>query len=253
MTQPFIDLDERIDTIPGTDFSLIQKIDGTAFSIDTLLLADFVSFSPDMMSAADLGSGSGILAFLLKYRNKSLQVTGFELQEEFINLAKRNLELNSQFNDVFFENMDVREIPSRILPEAYDLVVSNPPYFQLGCGRLPAKTTRAQARHELNGTVKDFVEAASYMLPYGGRFCVIIPTSRHDEICKYLKDSNFGLKRKRFIIPKENEQPHLVMIEAERFYSGDCLIMPAATIHKLDNSFSDELKALFASGLKVYS
>ncbi|NLV94063.1 MAG: hypothetical protein GX031_05865, partial [Candidatus Riflebacteria bacterium] len=72
-----IDTDERIDTIPGTDFSLIQKIDGTAFSIDTLLLADFIDFPTNLLNIADLGSGSGILAFLMKYRNEKSAVTGF--------------------------------------------------------------------------------------------------------------------------------------------------------------------------------
>lgn len=253
MTAPFVDFDERLDTIPGTDFSLIQKIDGTAFSIDTLLLANFVQFTSEMMTAADLGSGSGILAFLLKYRNNGLQITGFELQKEFYELSNRNLEFNKQFEGLFFEEMDIRDIPARILPESYDLVVSNPPYFQLGNGRLPANPARAQARHELNGTVFNFVEAASYMLPYGGRFCVIIPTSRHDEICTYMAACKFGLKRKEFIIPKEGEESHLVMIEGEKFFSGECEEMMPITIHKKDNSFSDELQLLFSAGLKKYS
>ncbi len=253
MTAPFIDVDERLDTIPGTDFSLIQKIDGTAFSIDTLLLANFVQFTPEMLNAADLGSGSGILAFLLKYRNAVLQITGFELQKDFYELSNRNLELNKQFEGLFFESMDIRDIPARILPESYDLVVSNPPYFQLGNGRLPANPARAQARHELNGTVFNFVEAASYMLPYGGRFCVVIPTSRHDEICSYMAGCKFGIKRKEFIIPKEGEEPHLVMLEGEKFFGGEFEEMAPITIHKKDNSFSDELQILFSAGLKKYS
>ena len=253
MTAPFVDFDERLDTIPGTDFSLIQKIDGTAFSIDTLLLSNFVQFTPEMMTAADLGSGSGILAFLLKYRNIGLQITGFELQKEFYELSNRNLEFNKQFDGLFFEEMDIRDIPARILPESYDLVVSNPPYFQLGNGRLPANPARAQARHELNGTVFNFVEAASYMLPYGGRFCVIIPTSRHDEISTYMAACKFGIKRKEFIIPKEGEESHLVMLEGEKFFSGECEEMTPITIHKKDNSFSDELQMLFSAGLKKYS
>ncbi len=253
MTEPFIDVDERLDTIPGTDFSLIQKIDGTAFSIDTLLLADFVQFTPEMITAADLGSGSGILTFLLKYRNKDLQITGFELQKEFHELSNRNLKINNKFKGVFFESMDVRDIPSRILPESFDLIVSNPPYFQLGNGRLPVNRARAQARHELNGTVLNFVEAASYMLSYGGRFCLIIPVSRNDEISKYMVDCKFGIRRKKFIIPKEGENPHLVMLEGEKFYGGNTETLPSITIHKKDNSFSDELQILFSAGLKIYS
>lgn len=253
MNEPYIDTDERLDTIPGTNLKLIQKIDGTAFAIDTLLLANFVKFNKDMNTAADLGSGSGILAFLLKYRHPALQLTGFELQESFIELAGRNCLLNRQFSDVNFEQMDVRDIPARILPESYDLVVSNPPYFQAGSGRLPTRPGRAMARHELNGTIKDFVESATYLLPYSGRFCLIIPSSRFYEVVEYLKEGNFGLKRLQFVMPKEGEKSHLSLIDAERFYNGKHEPLPNITIHMADGSFSQELKDLFSIGLKPYS
>ncbi len=232
---------------------MIQKIDGTAFAIDTLLLANFVKFNKDMNTAADLGSGSGILAFLLKFRHQELQLTGFELQESFIDLAHRNGQLNRHFSGITFEQMDVRDIPARILPESYDLVVSNPPYFQAGSGRLPSRPGRAMARHELNGTVEDFVEAATYLLPYGGRFCMIIPSSRFYEVLEYLKKGNFGLKRLQFVIPKEGEKSHLALIDAERFYNGKHEPLPNIMIHMADGSFSQELKDLFSIGLKTYS
>jgi tRNA1Val (adenine37-N6)-methyltransferase len=250
MEKPFIDTDERLDTVPGTDLSLIQKIDGTAFAIDTLILANFVRFNPDMEFAADLGSGSGILSFLLKYRNPDIQVSGFEVQKEFHNLATRNLQMNNRYEGLTFELLDVREIPAKVLPESFDLVVSNPPYFPKGNGRLPTTPSRAMARHELNGTLRDFVEAATYMLSYGGKFCLIIPSNRFYEITEYLKNGNFGLKRLQFVIPKEGEQSHLSLIEAERFYNGKHEPMPNLLIHKADGSFSDELKSLFSSGLK---
>ena len=246
----FVDVDERLDTVAGTNLELIQKIDGTAFAIDTLLLANFVRFTTDMSFAADLGAGSGILSFLIKYRNPALQVTGFEIQESCYQLSKRNVELNSQFDGINFENMDVRDIPSRILPETYDLVVSNPPYFPKGNGRLPQRISRATARHELNGTLNDFIQAAVYMLPYGGRFCLVIPSSRFYETADCLKGCNMGLRRLQFVHPKENEQSHLVLIESERFYNGRHEAMPAITIHMADGSFSPEMNHLFTAGLK---
>lgn len=245
----FIDTDERLDTVPGTDLKLIQKIDGTAFAIDTLLLANFIRFNQDMSTAADLGSGSGILSFLLKYRKPSLQVTGFELQEEFYQLSLRNVELNKSFTGLSFEHMDIRDIPARILPESYDLVVSNPPYFPKGNGRLPQRPGRAMARHELNGTLKEFVESAVYMLPYGGRFCLVLPSSRFYEVVEYLKAGNMGLKRVQFVHPKEGEQSHLSIIESERFFNGKHEAMPSITIHLADGSFSPEMQHLFKAGL----
>lgn len=244
-----LDTDERLDTIAGTDFSLIQKIDGTAFTIDTLLLANFVDFNNNVRVAADLGTGSGILAFFLKYRNSNISITGYEIQEEFYNLAVRNSEINPQFTGMAFENADIRDIPSRCLPESFDLVVSNPPYFPAGNGRLPTRQSRAFARHELNGTLKDFVEAASYMLPINGTFCVVIPTSRFYEICKYYKECDFGISRLQFVMPKDKEKSHLVLIEAKKGYKEKHKAMPNITIHKANGEYSDELNELFRLGL----
>jgi tRNA1(Val) A37 N6-methylase TrmN6 len=252
MEQSLIDVDERLDTIPGTDLKLIQKIDGTAFAIDTLLLANFVRFTPDMQTAADLGSGSGILAFLVKYRHSGLAITGYELQEDLVELSQRNCHLNKQFDNLSFEKLDVRDIPAHILPETCDLVVSNPPYFAAGSGRLPVRPGRASARHELNGTLKDFIEAASYLLPYGGRFCFITPSSRFYEVLEYFKPCNFGLRRLQFVLPKEGEQSHLALIEVERFFNGKHQPLPNITIHMADGGFSTELNQIFSVGLKKY-
>jgi tRNA1Val (adenine37-N6)-methyltransferase len=248
MTQnhPHLGHDERLDTIAGTDFSLIQKIDGTAFSIDTLLLANFITPSSGN-NAADLGSGSGILSFLLGFRYPSLQITGFELQRELYELSLRNLELNPAFTSMAFENQDVRDIPARFFPETFDLVASNPPYFPAGSGRIPQKTSRANARHELNGTLADFIEAAAYLLSYGGSLYLVLPRSRFDEAVKLFKALNLGLKRLRQIIPKEGEKPHLVLIEAEKFYNGTVTELPSLAIHLANGDYGNEIKRLLQS------
>ncbi len=249
MQNPFLDTDERLDEVVGTDLKLIQKIDGTAFAIDTLLLAEFVPLSKSISRIADLGSGSGILAFMLKYRDPSLSITGIEIQEEFHQLARRNLDLNPRLINMDFELIDVREIPSRMLPESFDLVVMNPPYYPKGSGRLPERPGRAAARHELNGTLADFIGAAAYLLSYGARLVMIIPAERFYEACELFRNVQFGMRRVRFVIPKEGQPAHLVLIEAERFYNGPHDPVPNLTIHLADGRFSDEVDRLFKTGL----
>ncbi len=250
MTDVFIDTDERLDVVVGTDLRLIQKIDGTAFAIDTLLLARFVRLGKEITRVADLGSGSGILAFLLKYRQPALEVVGFEVQPEFDDLARRNLQLNPQMTGLSFELLDVREIPARLLPESFDLVVANPPYYPLGTGRLPDRPGRALARHELAGTLKDFVEAAAWLLNYGSRLTMIIPSGRFYELNDHLKAVQFGLRRVQFVHPKEGQPSHLALVEAERFYNGPHQALPALTIHRADGGFTPELAHLFQVGLR---
>lgn len=250
MDEIFIDTDERLDQVAGTELRLIQKIDGTAFAIDTLLLAHFVTIGDQVQRVADLGSGSGVLAFLLKYREPRLQVVGFEIQEEFHQLALRNLALNREMADLSFEQMDVRDIPARILPESFDLVIANPPYYPLGTGHLPDRPGRAMARHELAGTLADFIESAAWLAPYGARLAMVLPSGRFYEALGFLKGVQFGLKRVRFVIPKEGQPSHLALLEAERFFNGTHQALPNLVIHLADGRFSDEMNRLFQVGLR---
>jgi len=247
---PFVDTDERLDTLVGTDLKLIQKIDGTAFAIDTLLLASFVELPPGGAKVADLGSGSGVLSFMLHYRKPSLEITGFEVLEELHGLSQRNLQLNPNVKNLSFECCDVRDIPARHFPESFDLVVSNPPYYPKGIGLLPPNPARAAARHEINGTLTDFLEAAAYLLTYGSKLVMIIHTSRFNEAAKTLKDLNFGMRRLRFIHPKEGQNAHLALIEAERFYNGPHEPVPSLTIHQADGKICAEAAEIMSLGLK---
>lgn len=250
MAEIFIDTDERLDTIVGTDLKLVQKIDGTAFAIDTVLLARFVQVEGFNGRVADLGSGSGILSFLLKYRKPALEVVGIEILNEFYQLSLRNLEMNAEYAGLTFENLDIRNVPSKFLPESFEMVVANPPYYQLGTGHLPPKETRAVARHEIAGTLKDFIDTASYLLGYGSKLYLVIPAGRFYEASSHFKEAGFGMRRLQFVRPKEGLNAHLTLIEAERFYNGQHEGLQDLTIHMANGDFSPELQEFFNLGFK---
>lgn len=249
---PPLDTDERLDTLVGTPFRLIQKIDGTAFAIDTLLLAQFTGLPAPGTPCriADLGTGTGVLAFMLKARRSDLEIVGIELHPEFHDLAQRNLQLNRELEGIAFEQVDVRDIPSKFLPESFDLVVANPPYFPLGNGRLPPRDLRAAARHELSGTLRDFIEAAAYLLPYGSKLAMVLPAERFFEATEICKGLQFGWRRIQFVLPREGEQAHLALLEAERFYSGPHQAVPSIAIHLADGRFSEPVSELLNRGLR---
>ncbi len=241
---PEIGHDERLDQLRGTPFRLIQKIDGTAYAVDSVLLARFVTL-PATGRVIDLGTGNGILPLLIKARRPSLDVIGVELQTELVDLARRNLALNPTIAGVTIEPADIRELPALMLPESCDVVVTNPPYYPRGEGRLPENMPRALSRHELAGTLADFIGSAAWLLTYGGVIAIVLPAKRYFEADQLLRAQQFGVRRLRFVMPKPGERAILVLIEAERFFNGRHQPLPDLIMRDERGHFTPEMNAIY--------
>lgn len=238
-----LDYDERLDELRGTPFRIVQKLDGTAYAVDAILLGRFAEL-PAQGRVADLGCGDGILPLLVKARRPKLAIVGYELQAELVGLARRNLALNG-LADVAIEAADVRELPALVLPESFDVVLANPPYYPLGSGAVPERAARALARHEIAGTLADFVASAAWLLPYGGRLDLVLPAARFYEVDKLLPAHVFAIRRLRFVRPRPGENAHLVLLEAERFYNGPRQGLPDLTVRDERGGFTPEMTAIY--------
>ncbi|MDX9750751.1 MAG: peptide chain release factor N(5)-glutamine methyltransferase [Flavobacteriales bacterium] len=93
---------------------------------ETEELVDRIVRSPFRPSRiVDIGTGSGCIALALKRAFPPAQVTGIDVSEEALAIARRNGMRNGL--EVEWSRADVLD-PAFILPVGTDLVVSNPPY-----------------------------------------------------------------------------------------------------------------------------
>jgi len=212
--------DETLDEIRG--IKIIQKKKGYRFSMDSLLLAEFVNLK-DVKKAMDLGTGSGIIAILLAKRSAGLEVTGVELQDNLFDLARRNVELSFLSDRVEIIKRDIRMLKNRFEEGSFDLIVSNPPYYPAGKGRTGTNRERTMARHEVAVTMTDIIEASSFLLMEGGRIAIIYPASRLKEAISAMRKCRIGPGRVRKIYTREAE---VVLIEGEKGYERELLEEP---------------------------
>ena len=75
----------------------------------------------------DIGTGSGCIAIALKKAHPEWQVTGIDISEEAIEVAKENAKRNGV--EVEFLVADIFNLQSPISNLQYDIIVSNPPYI----------------------------------------------------------------------------------------------------------------------------
>ncbi len=75
----------------------------------------------------DIGTGSGCIALALKNRLENSRVTGIDLSEDVLEIARENAALNKL--DVLFKQTNILQ-PANEIPGPFDIIVSNPPYVR---------------------------------------------------------------------------------------------------------------------------
>ena len=76
----------------------------------------------------DIGTGSGCIAISLAHSLPKALVSGIDISEGALQIAKQNSQLNKV--NVTFDKADILNIEDKILEMNLDIIVSNPPYVR---------------------------------------------------------------------------------------------------------------------------
>lgn len=229
--------DESIDSFMEGRLKLIQSKDGYRFSIDAILLSEFVTIRPADL-VVDLGTGCGIIPLILLLTRPVGHAFGLEIQEDLAAQAARNASLNGFETKMEVIIGDIRRPP--MAKKWADVVICNPPYRKVNSGRINPDARRAIARHELLASIDDILTAATGLLRKKGRLALIYPSVRLTDILARMR--RFGLEPKRLQInyPTLESEAKLALIEASLGGRPGLQIKPPS-IGQGDFSISDRL------------
>ena len=202
---------ETIDPFMDGRLRIIQSKTGYRFSIDAVLLSDFVTIKK-YDTVIDLGTGCGVIPLSLLASKPLKHIYCIEIQPELACQAMRNARLNNLDKKMTVIIGDMRSVP---LPAAsFNVVVCNPPYRQKKSGRINPDQQRAIARHEIYASLDDIIHAARYLLRTKGRLSLIYPAERLTDLIEKLKQAGFEPKKIRVIYPDMGANAKLVLMEA---------------------------------------
>jgi tRNA1Val (adenine37-N6)-methyltransferase len=239
-------MDVTLDSI--RDIRLYQPRKGYRFSVDSLLLYDFVKLK-NVRRIGDLGAGSGIVGILLAKRYPHAEITLFEIQNSLAALAEKNTALNCLEDRVKVIQTDIREIKllhsSLFTPHSFDLLVSNPPFRRLRSGLISEEEEKAIARHEIKLRLYELIDAASYLLKAKGRFCMVYHPSRLLELMDILKKRDLEPKRLRLVHSHISSEAKMVLLEATKGGKSGVKIDKPLFIYNEDGSYTDEVRGIY--------
>lgn len=181
---------------------------------DSILLADF-SHAGKRAKILDLGTGSGILPVLLLSSHPTATAAAVELNPDACRLAAQNVQCNGLSDRMRLISGDLRQYRELIPAGAFDLTVSNPPYFETGSGYDAADGLKT-ARGDSTCTLEDLCAAAGWATRWGGRFCLVFRPERLCSLFVCLKNAGFEPKRLRPVHHHPSAPVNLVLVEARR-------------------------------------
>ncbi|QOW11585.1 methyltransferase [Kaistella flava (ex Peng et al. 2021)] len=153
----------------------------------------------------EVGTGTGLISMMLAQRNPEAEIQAIDIIENAVELALENFE-NSPFKNrlkVFLQNY--KNFNSK---EKYDLIVSNPPYFEENDS---SKDIIARQQSELS--FEQLIEKSSDLLSENGLLSVIIPSESGFFFEDYCNRKNLYLHRKIQIYGIKDSKPKRLLLE----------------------------------------
>jgi tRNA1Val (adenine37-N6)-methyltransferase len=202
---------ERMDLFLDGRLKLIQSREGYRFSIDAILLSEFVTIRPRDV-VVDFGTGCGVIPLILLVTKPVEYALGLEIQPELASQAARNALLNGLGGKMKVVLGDIKAPP--IADQSADVIICNPPYRQVKNGRINPDLRKAIARHEILASIDNILLAAQRVLKKKGRLAIIYPSVRLMDVLVSMRRFELEPKVIQINYPNLESGGKLTLIEA---------------------------------------
>jgi len=235
---------ETIDDLLGGQLKILQKKSGYRFSVDSLLLTHFVQLKRDD-SVIDLGAGGGVILLILSHRFHCGEMVGVEIQHELADMARRSVKMNNLESKIEIVSGDIGEVESLFAPQSFNTVIFNPPYRRLNSGRINPDLEKAVARHEIKGTLRDFLLSAKHLVKEAGSVYLVYPTVRMVELLFQMRTCGIEPKRLRMVYSSRFSEGEFLLVEGKKGGGEELKVLPPLFVYQEDGGYTEEMETVF--------
>jgi len=228
-----------------SDNIIYQDEDYFAFSLDSVLLANFVTIKLSDKRIVDFCCGNAPIPMLMSFRTKA-RIFGVELQKEVFNLGYDSIVENKMDKQIELINGDVRKVSDLFDSESMDIVTCNPPYFKYqGDSLVNNNDVKTVARHEVKLNLEDVLKSCKYVLKNGGTFAMVHRPERMIEIINLMQKYGIEPKKMRLVYPKIGKDANILLIEGIKNGKSGLKVMSPLYTHNDDGSYVNEIREMF--------
>ena len=207
-------------------FSVVNERSAMKVNTDGVLLGAVMTILPEDRKLLDIGTGTGTIALMAAQRVacspilQTPQISAIDIDEPSATEAAHNFSNSPWADNLKAYHLSLNQF-AESLPETerFDLIFSNPPYFE---DSLTAPDQRkSTARHTGDGlSYRDIFDFAVNRLTEKGRVAFVLPSDQELQLCRYARMSGLHLFRMTKIRTVPRKAPSRMIAEFSRERCG---------------------------------
>lgn len=215
------------------------------FSLDSVLLPNFVTLNKKITKIMDIGCGNAPIPLILSTLT-SAKIYGVEIQKNSFDLAKESVEINGLSDRIEIINEDINEYYKNIESDSFDVITCNPPYFKVNeNSNFNLSEYKTIARHEIMLDLERLFKIAKKLLKNNGNIAIVHRPERLIDIIEEMRKNNIEPKRIQFVYPKKDSNANILLVEGTKNGKPGIKILPPLYSHDKNGEYTEEIKKYF--------
>ena len=227
------------------DMYIMQDNEMFHFSLDSVLLPNFITINKNVKNILDIGCGNAPIPLILSTKTDA-KIIGVEIQKAVYDLAVESVKYNKLDKQIQIINANINDYYKEIEPGSIDIITCNPPYFRYKKdSNINDNEYKTLARHEVALNLEQLLSISRTLLKTNGVIGIVHRPERLIDIITEMKKNNIEPKRIQLVYPHPNEEANILLIEGRKNGKSGLKILPPLYSHKDDGDYTDEIKKFF--------
>ena len=227
------------------DMYIMQDNEMFHFSLDSVLLPNFITINKNIKKILDIGCGNAPIPLILSTKTDA-KIIGVEIQKDVYDLAVESVKYNKLDKQIQIVNANINDYYKEIEPGSIDIITCNPPYFKYQKdSNINDNEYKTLARHEVALNLEQLLSISKLLLKTNGVVGIVHRPERLIDIITEMKKNNIEPKKIQLVYPHLNEEANILLIEGRKNGKSGLKILPPLYSHKDDGDYTDEIKRFF--------
>lgn len=192
-------------------FSVSHHRSSMKVGVDGVLIGSWADVE-GVRNILDVGTGCGLIALMMAQRAPTSMIDAIDVDVPSIEEAMENVEHSPWKNRIRVAQCGFAEVGEILKPSGnYDLIISNPPYFDSGVSDINSAREKARHQGELSPSV--LLNGSLGLLTPGGSLAMVVPSVSADSLEMEARGLGYSLTRKCMVRGHENAPYKRVLLQ----------------------------------------